>query len=104
MSRRTPDARPPFSQDVLTNIFQAGVVVADITHANPIVIYEVGLSRAWEKDVLLTGQTRTKPPFYLGHDRYIAYPAHPRNKAWDQLRDQIGHALGFLPEPRGLSV
>lgn len=60
-------------QDVWEYINKATLVIADLTGRNANVFYEVGLSHALPKKVILLTETMSDVPFDVGHIRYIQY-------------------------------
>jgi hypothetical protein len=65
-------------QDVWTASCAAQVIIADCTGRNPNVFYEIGLSHAVGKPVVLITQNIDDVPFDLKHIRYIHYEFTPR--------------------------
>ena len=65
-------AKPPGEQ-VRQSVQDADVVVADLTGGNPNVIYEVGLSHALRKPVLLLAQDFEATPAVLLHHLILKY-------------------------------
>jgi len=63
----------PIVQDIWEHINRAKVVVADLTDRNPNVFYEVGLSHALAKRVVLLAQKPQDVPFDIKHIRYVLY-------------------------------
>ena len=59
--------------DVLKRISEADYLIADLTHRNPNVFYELGIAHATKKDVLLITQEINDIPFDLAHQRVISY-------------------------------
>jgi hypothetical protein len=64
--------------DVWHAIRAAKVLVADCTHRNPNVFYEIGLAHALGKQLVLISQREEDVPFDLRHIRYIKYDYTPR--------------------------
>ncbi len=64
--------------DIWQYICRARVVVAELTGRNPNVFYEVGLSHALDKKVILLTQSMDDVPFDLRHLRCIVYEYTPR--------------------------
>lgn len=74
LPRRADDL---FGEDVMTDVFEsilsASLIVADITNRNANVFYELGLSHAMGKRVLLIAQGTVHIPFDLLRFRHIIY-------------------------------
>lgn len=64
--------------DVWTGIMQAQIVVADCTHRNPNVFYELGITHTIGKPVILISQDTDDVPFDVRHRRCIVYDFTPR--------------------------
>ncbi len=60
-------------QDIWEHIQTSGLIVADMTGRNPNVFYELGLSHATGKNVILITQSIEDVPFDLRHLRCIVY-------------------------------
>ena len=60
-------------RDIVTAIIESDVIIADLTSANPNVYYELGLSHALEKQVVLLSQNVSTAPFDLRSYRIIEY-------------------------------
>lgn len=63
----------PIMADVWRSIRAAHFVIADLTGRNPNVLYELGLSHAIQKPVILVCQTIEDVPFDLKHVRVVLY-------------------------------
>jgi len=65
------------SQDILHEIWSAiygsRIIIADCTHRNPNVFYEIGISHTLGKTVIFTTQNRNDIPFDISSRRYIYY-------------------------------
>jgi hypothetical protein len=59
--------------DIWRNINEARIIVADLTHRNPNVFYEVGIAHTLGKEVILISQEENDIPFDLRHIRTIFY-------------------------------
>src|ERR1700733_12519829 len=79
------------------------IVIADITGGNPNVLFEMGLSAALGKEVIIVGEQEVLP-FHVAHSRKITYS---RAKL-DELKQELVAALASIsarypfegPEPR----
>ena len=61
-------------EDIQPHIRKARFLIADLTHRNPNVFYELGFAHALDKDVILLTQDLKKDvPFDLQHRRITAY-------------------------------
>lgn len=63
----------PIISDVFKTIEQGKLVVSDLTHRNPNVLYETGLAHARNRDVIMIVQNENDVPFDLRHIRYVRY-------------------------------
>jgi len=77
---------------VRDNIFQAGVLIADLTAANLNVYYELGLSHGASKKVIMLTQNIDSIPFDLKHLRMVIYS--PDNKS--EFVSQLYREIDFL--------
>ena len=64
--------------DVWNAICSAKVVIADCSHRNPNVFYELGMVHAVGTPVILITQDRSDVPFDISHIRYIRYERTPQ--------------------------
>lgn len=77
-------------------INDAKVLVAELTNRNPNVFYELGLSHALEKPVVLVSSSENDVPFDLQHIRVIYYDVHDPfwgNKLIDKVAENILSAI-----------
>lgn len=59
--------------DIITNIVESDVIIADITIKNANVFYELGYAHALNKKVILIRQPYDNVPFDIAQFRYIEY-------------------------------
>lgn len=64
--------------EIWTALVDTKLVVADCTHRNPNVFYELGLAHAIGKPTVLITQNDEDIPFDLRHRRYLKYELTPR--------------------------
>jgi hypothetical protein len=64
--------------EIWTAMLNATILIADCTHRNPNVFYEIGLAHAIGKPTILMTQDADDVPFDLRHRRYIEYAYTPR--------------------------
>ena len=69
------DSQQSILKDIVTAIVASDVIIADLTGANPNVYYELGLSHALKKQVVLLSQDVSAAPFDLRSYRIIEYGA-----------------------------
>src|SRR5437660_309932 len=67
----------------------ASLIVADVTHANPNVMYEIGLARALNKPLLLIASNSRSIPFDLARVRVVIYDVTSPNEFVDRLAKSI---------------
>jgi hypothetical protein len=65
------------NREIVENIWEsiciAQVIVADVTHRNPNVFYELGICHTLGKEVIIITQNSNDVPFDIRHRRYIEY-------------------------------
>lgn len=82
-----------FSTGLLNAIKKADLLIADVSNANPNVMYEVGLAQAGQKPLVLIADSSRNVPFDLAGMRVLIYDiANPIEFA-SRLRQQIQHAF-----------
>jgi hypothetical protein len=64
--------------EIWTALVSTKLVIADCTHRNPNVFYEIGLAHAIGKPTILMTQDSEDVPFDLRHRRYLKYELTPR--------------------------
>ncbi len=82
-------------RDVVSNIADATLVVADLSGLNPNVLYELGIAHALNRPVILLTQNIDELPFDLRQDRAIRYGTQVADalRAKQELEDR---AAGLL--------
>jgi hypothetical protein len=80
---RSEEDQMEFSVDYL----RCELIIADVTGGNPNVFYEIGISHAWELEVLLLAQKGSMIPFDLTSFRHIIYS--PDAPGLDELRNRL---------------
>jgi hypothetical protein len=79
---RADDCAAPgtITTDILTHLMFDDFVVADITHSNPNVFYELGIRHACRPGTVLIRNKNAKEraPFDISHQRYIEYECTPK--------------------------
>jgi len=78
---------------ILQDLATVDLAIADLTFANPNVMFELGVRLAWCLPVIVIAHKRTKLPFDARHFRVILY-AHPRReeartKAQSEIRRRV---------------
>lgn len=75
--------------DILTKLMHSDFVVADITHPNPNVYYELGVRHACRPGTIIIRHedAQSYTPFDLAHQRYISYDSSA--KGMRSLGDQL---------------
>lgn len=82
----------PIIRDIWALIRECHVGLADLTHRNPNVLYELGLAHAITKPVVLVSETLEDVPFDLRALRTITYDRH--DASWSvKLKSNITVAL-----------
>lgn len=82
-------------RDVLERIDSSDLIVADLTTSNPNVFYELGLTHAFRKPVILVTQSIDDVPFDLKPYRLLEYSAH-FVKIEEGKKQLAKYAKGFL--------
>jgi len=98
-------------KDVTQSIYNAQIIVADLTGRNPNVMYELGLAHAAKKPVIMLAQSEDDIPFDIRHIRYIKYNEKDLNKLRSELAVRIQSTLSqtssydvdFFPQLRLMS-
>lgn len=98
---------------LLTDIWQAisgaYIVVADCTHRNPNVFYELGIAHTLGKPVVLITQSKDDVPVDVRHVRYIQYSSTPPGltrlgeklqKTLRQVAESVWSAEGMVARTR----
>lgn len=85
---------PNILADIWRAINTCRAFIADVTGANPNVMYELGLAHALKKDVILIAQHETDIPFDLRVYRHVLYT--PDRKGIERLIDQLNAYLEEL--------
>ncbi|MFJ2370899.1 hypothetical protein [Microbacterium sp. NPDC087665] len=86
--------------DVLSLLWRARIVVADLTGRNPNVFYETGLAHALPRRTILLTQNADDVPFDLRSIRYLHYGIG--SKARKMLQEQLSDRLRTLSSSRQL--
>jgi hypothetical protein len=60
-------------EDIWESICTSQVIVADVTHRNPNVFYELGICHTLGKEVIVVTQNSEDVPFDIRHRRFIEY-------------------------------
>lgn len=75
----------PRMEEVWRELQEARIVIADMTGADPAVLYLTGMAHGLRKKVILVGQTGTKLPFDLQDRAYLVYELAPYPQARESL-------------------
>jgi len=86
----------PIIEDIWEYINKARIIIADLTNRNPNVFYEVGISHALGKRVILLAQKIEDVPFDLRHIRCIAYRDNMEGRG--KLKESLSGTLKNLPK------
>jgi len=66
------------TEEIVREIYNSIVVLADLTELNPNVLYEVGFAHAIGREVIVIARKGTNIPFDVRSRRYIIYGTTPR--------------------------
>lgn len=99
------------AKDITSSIFNACVIIADISGRNPNVLYELGLAHAAKKPVVILVQDDQDVPFDLRHIRYLKYSERKLPQLMPKLTERIKTTMAmdknnqpdFFPELRVMS-
>jgi len=80
-------------KDITKSIYDARIIVADLTGRNPNVMYELGLAHAAKKPVIMLVQNHEDIPFDVMHIRYLKYDYKDLNKLRFDLANRIRNTL-----------
>jgi hypothetical protein len=86
------------TDDVYEQIIRARFLIADITGQNPNVYYELGLSHALAKEVIVLVQAGSAIPFDVRGIRYLEYSTEDLGELRKKLSEYIRRALQTVPE------
>ena len=75
--------------DVTSRIYDATIVIADLTGKNANVMYELGLAHSARKKVIVIAQTSESIPFDLSHLRHLRYDPHDLSRLRSDLKNRI---------------
>lgn len=81
--------------DVTRCIADARLIVADLTHKNPNVMYELGLAHAAKKPVIMLLQEDSPVPFDVSHVRYLKYDKNNLTRLRAELKVRITHTMAM---------
>ncbi len=87
------------TDDIFDYIRRARFLIADLTGSNANVFYEVGASRALEKNVILLLQEGSEAPFDIRDIRYLRYSKSNLSGLAASLKEYVKGCLGTLPTP-----
>ena len=73
--------------DIVVQLHDSDLIVADLTDTNPNVYYELGLAHGLERNVVLLSQHPSDTPFDLRSYRMIEYGTR-----WDKFADAKGRS------------
>jgi len=80
-------------EDVWQGLCESTVIIADLSTANPNVMYEVGLADVLGKAVILLAQDSKKVPFDLFGSRVLVYSPERLDKLEDDLARKLSRLL-----------
>ncbi len=82
-----------FATSLLNAIKTADVLIADVSNANPNVMYEVGLSQAGQKPLVLIADSSRNVPFDLAGMRVLIYDLANPGEFVSRLGERINNAF-----------
>jgi hypothetical protein len=89
------------TQHVKDAIAAAGVVIADVTHMNPNVMWELGYADGLGKTIVILNQDPGSSPFDMIDRRQVAYHTSPTEKDEEHLYRHLIEALRQKTEHNG---
>ena len=81
--------------DVTKCIYNADIIIADLTGRNPNVMYELGLAHAAKKLVVILSQFDDDVPFDLQHIRYLRYDIRDLSSLKNDLYERINSTISM---------
>ena len=81
--------------DIVQQIAQCDLIVADLTGSNPNVFYELGIAHGLERKAILMTQNRDEIPFDLTPYRVLEYSTHFK-RIEDAKKELASYARGFV--------
>lgn len=87
------DAGADIVSGIAASIQAASLLIADVTNANPNVMYEVGFARAQNKPFLLIASSSRSIPFDLARVRVVIYDSANPDEFVERLSKSIVEAL-----------
>lgn len=84
------------TDQILEAINKSGIILADLTHKNPNVLYEIGIAHTLGKKTILITQDSGDIPFDLGYLRFIVYENTVTGA--EQLEESLLSYLKYLQE------
>jgi len=87
-------------RDITKSIFDARLIIADITGRNPNVMYELGLAHAAKKPVIMVIQEGEDVPFDVNQVRYLKYDVEKLFQLKPDLVERIKSTLNMAAGDR----
>lgn len=78
---------------IVQNLYDNPIVVCDLSHRNPNVMFELGMRLAFDMPVVIVMDDRTRMPFDTGPIEYISYPRDLRYNTILQFKKKLGTKL-----------
>jgi hypothetical protein len=82
-------------RDVTRSIYNAIIIIADISGRNPNVMYELGLAHAAKKNVIMLTQHEEEVPFDVRHVRFLKYDPLELTDLKNALINRIKNTLSM---------
>lgn len=98
------------TRKIIESIYQAEILIVDLTNWNPNVFYELGIAHSLAKNVIMITQERERVPFDISTYRVLTYKPTPagikefRNKLIDSIMQALKSPLidspvsDFIPQ------
>ncbi|MBJ6370908.1 hypothetical protein [Sedimentitalea arenosa] len=89
------------TQDVIENVFESDLVIADLTGLNANVMYEVGIRHSFNRPIVQIAQTGEKLPFDIASERTVFFDITNLSSvasAKEQIRSAASAALSSADE------
>lgn len=81
-------------KSIFENIIASNVIVCDISGLNPNVMFELGVTIAFQKKLVLLKDDLTKPPFDISSIEHLIYPVTKEYKAIVNLKRDLKTKVG----------
>ncbi len=90
----------PILEKIREMIIESDLIIADISHRNPNVFYELGLAHAYDKPVILiTGDEINETPSDIRHFEFMKYNLNEHGELLRKLDNAVFHLFSKRYRP-----